>query len=139
MKEGNFMQKTISGPFVVRNQGSGSWQLTSAAGIDIVLRGTGVTAPEMLQDPTLAALRVEWTPDAVRMVARGVHGGRHLTARSALVHEPCPRLYEKLPLASFDAAAQRFWRRVFRLIRIPGGRLLLRFVARRGKRRSAQS
>ena len=44
-----------------------------------------------------------------------------------------------LPLAQFDQKAKRFWGRVFRLMRIPGGRYLLRFLARSdiGGRRTA--
>jgi hypothetical protein len=40
-------------------------------------------------------------------------------------------LYEALPLAGFDATARRFWRRVFLLVRLPGGRYLLRLIAQR--------
>jgi len=133
MKEGNFMQKTICGPFTVRNLGAGSWRLTSPTGMEVQLRGTGAAAPEILQEPGLEALDLEWNNDAVRVTARVARGARNFLSRSALVHEPRPRLYESLPLASFDADAQRFWRRIFRLIRIPGGRYLLRFIAGRGR------
>jgi hypothetical protein len=51
--------------------------------------------------------------------------------RGAIVHEPLPKLYAELPLAGFDERARRFWRRVFRLVRIPGGRHLLGVLARR--------
>jgi hypothetical protein len=52
-------------------------------------------------------------------------------AQSASIQEPQNALYERLPLASFDARAQRFWRRVFLLARLPGGAALLRALARR--------
>jgi hypothetical protein len=39
-----------------------------------------------------------------------------------------------LPLASIDADARRFWRRVFRLVRIPGGRYLLKVLTRARRR-----
>jgi hypothetical protein len=55
-------------------------------------------------------------------------------AASAIVHEPLERLYESLPLASIDADARRFWRRVFRLVRIPGGRYLLKVLTRARRR-----
>jgi hypothetical protein len=141
MKESNFMQKTVSGPFTVRNLGAGAWQLTTQTGTEVLLRGAGAAAPEILQEPGLAALGLEWSTDAVRVTTRGAQGVRSLVSRSALVHEPRPHLYENLPLASFDADAQRFWRRIFGLIRIPGGRYLLRFIARRGrgKPRNAKS
>jgi len=51
-------------------------------------------------------------------------------AANAIVHEPLDQLYERLPLISIDANARRFWRRVFRLVRIPGGRYLLKLLAR---------
>ena len=127
------MQKTVSGPFTVRNLGAGAWQLTNQTGVEVLLRGAGTAAPEILQEPSLASLGLEWSTDAVRVTTRDARGIRSLVSRSALLHEPRPRLYEKLPLASFDADAQRFWRRVFGLIRIPCGRYLLRFIARRGR------
>ena len=127
------MQKTVSGPFTVRNLGAGGWQLTTQTGVEVLLRGAGAAAPEILQEASLVSVRLEWGTDAVRVTTRDAQGVRSLVSRSALVHEPRPRLYEKLPLASFDADAQRFWRRVFALIRIPGGRYLLRFIARRGR------
>jgi len=129
------MHKTVSGPFTVRNLGAGGWQLTTQTGVEVLLRGAGAAAPEILQAASLASLRLEWSTEAVRVTTRDAQGVRSLVSRSALVHEPRPRLYEKLPLASFDADAQRFWRRVFGLIRIPGGRYLLRFIARRGRGR----
>ncbi|HMH88482.1 MAG TPA: hypothetical protein VK523_07555, partial [Steroidobacteraceae bacterium] len=55
-------------------------------------------------------------------------------AASAIVHEPLEHLYESLPLVSIDADARRFWRRVFRLVRLPGGRFLLRILRPSGGR-----
>jgi hypothetical protein len=55
-------------------------------------------------------------------------------AAGAIVHEPLGHLYESLPLVSIDADARRFWRRVFRLVRIPGGRYLLKVLTRPGRR-----
>jgi hypothetical protein len=54
-------------------------------------------------------------------------------AAAAIVHEPLGRLYESLPLANIDANARRFWRRVFRLVRLPGGRYLLKLLTRVGR------
>jgi hypothetical protein len=59
---------------------------------------------------------------------------RSLEAQSAIVHEPQTRLYEALPLVVLDDKARRFWRRVFRLVRIPGGRHLLGILARRTRK-----
>jgi hypothetical protein len=36
-----------------------------------------------------------------------------------------------LPLVVLDAAARRFWGRVFLIARLPGGRRLLRWIAQR--------
>jgi hypothetical protein len=128
------MHKTLSGPFSVRNLGAGAWHLVSGetSGTEIYLRGAGALAPELLQDPTVSRLDLDWRNEGVKIAVAGTAGVRHLTARTVVVHEPRPRLYKSLPLAGFDADAQRFWRRVFRLIRIPGGRFLLRYIARRG-------
>jgi hypothetical protein len=60
---------------------------------------------------------------------------RTIRAQSVIVHEPLARLYEALPLVTLDAKARRFWRRVFRLVRIPGGRHLLGALARFPRRR----
>jgi hypothetical protein len=73
---------------------------------------------------------VEWVADGVRVALGTGPGARQLTARSAVVHLPLAHLYEALPLAGFDDQAQRFWRRVFRLLRLPGGRFLLRLLTR---------
>jgi len=58
---------------------------------------------------------------------------RHGGARTATIHEPRPELYQGLPLVVMDDAAKRFWRRVFLLARIPGGRRLLRWIAERSR------
>jgi hypothetical protein len=65
----------------------------------------------------------------------GADGIWHFNSDSVFIHTPKTRLYENLPLASFDRDAQRFWKRVFRLIRIPGGRLLLGAITRRRRGR----
>ena len=61
----------------------------------------------------------------------GASGVRYFKCGGAVLHEPQMQLYSALPLAQFDAKAQRFWRRIFRLLRIPGGRIVLRWIARR--------
>jgi len=45
-------------------------------------------------------------------------------------------LYAALPLAQFDRRARRFWRRVFLLVRIPGGRSLLGMLTYVSRKRS---
>ncbi len=75
---------------------------------------------------------------AFTVMVTGADGVRRFTSESVFIHEPKTRLYDSLPLARFDAAAQRFWKRVFRLIRIPGGRLLLGAIARRRRGTASQ-
>jgi len=58
-------------------------------------------------------------------------GACTLTADRVLLHEPDERLYDALPLERYTPDARRFWQRVFWLVRLPGGGVLLRFVARR--------
>ncbi len=137
MNDGHELLRTVSGPFSARKLRPGLWHLYSEASVgpELFLDGVGVEADELLQGGPFAALRLEWLADEVTVTLAGVNGvvGRvcQLPARSAVLHEPKPRLYEALPLADFDSGAKRFWNRVFSLLRIPGGRYLLRFIARR--------
>jgi hypothetical protein len=126
-------RQTVSGPFAAQTLATGVWRLTSevAAGSEILLRGVGPEAPALL--PQVSRLSVEWRADGVLLTLTAADGVHHLKAGSAIIHQTQPRLYESLPLASFDVAAQRFWRRVFRLVRIPGGRWLVAFIARRNR------
>jgi len=131
------MSKNLSGPFAARSLGTGAWLLTTGAvgGPEIVLRGAD---PDLrfFADAVVENLTVSWLGDEVELVLTASTGVRALRVSTVIVHEPNTRLYESLPLAGFDTEAQLFWRRVFRLIRIPGGRHLLGFIARRGRGRS---
>jgi hypothetical protein len=125
------MRHTVSGPFSAQELGNGAWQLTGSAGSEIYLRGAGAEVPELLNDASITLLDLDWCDDGVTVALTGARGVRYVKAENAIVHEPKSALYENLPLASFDADAKRFWKRVFRLMRIPGGRLLLGLIARR--------
>jgi hypothetical protein len=127
-------RQTVTGPFAAQTLPTGVWQLTGegASGPQIHLRGVGPEAPRLLAP--ISRLTVEWRADGVLLTLTGADGVHHLKAGSAIIHQPQPRLYESLPLARFDAAAQRFWRRIFRLIRIPGGRWLVALIARRNRK-----
>ena len=74
---------------------------------------------------------IEWQAEDVVLTMTSGGRTRSINARSALVHEPLAHLYDALPLAAVDEKMRGFWRRVFRLIRIPGGRYLLGVLARR--------
>ena len=130
------VRRSLTGPFSVTALGAGAWHLAAAScdGPDVFLRGAGADAPDLLGLPRIAKIALEWRSDAVSVAVPGAQGIRLLTVSSAFIHEPQPGLYEKLPLAGFDVGARRFWRRIFRLMRIPGGRFLLGVVSRARRR-----
>jgi hypothetical protein len=129
-------RQSLAGPFSATKLNSGVWQLWAegAEGAHVYLRGAGPEASKLLAGMRVTALEFEWRTEGVMVRVTGADGVRHFKSESVLIHTPAARLYESLPLASFDAAAQRFWKRVFRLIRIPGGRLVLGAIARRRRR-----
>jgi hypothetical protein len=128
-------RRSLSGPFMALHLTDGAWQLTTEAAhpVQIHLHIAGSAAADALKDPDLQRLDVEWRDSGVTITLTGSAGAAAFKARTVILHDPKPRLYERLPLAAFDADAQRFWRRVFRLMRIPGGRLLLGVIARRNR------
>ncbi len=126
------MRRTLSGAFSAIDLGGGVWLLSSGpSDPQVYLQGIRPDAPDLSQHARITCLCVEWRSDDAVVAVTGANGVRYLTTRSAIIHEPLPRLYESLPLAGFDADAKRFWKRVFRLMRIPGGRFLLGLLARR--------
>lgn len=126
-------RRTLSGPFVACDLGGGLWQLTAAApaALEIYLRIPAAAGGAILAQREIRRLDVEWRADGVMVQVMGAGGAGVLEASSALIHEARDRLYDALPLAGFDAAARRFWSRVFLVARMPGGRHLLRWIARR--------
>jgi hypothetical protein len=127
--------RTLEGPFTCAELRSGALHLTTghAAGPEIHVAGTEERAALALRWTSFDSITVEWHGEGVRLTLACAAGDCVVTARSAVIHEPLARLYECLPLAAFDEPARKFWRRVFRLMRIPGGRHLLRLIARRGR------
>ena len=127
------MRRHLPGTFLTQNLGEGAWRLSrsEAAPIDVFLRGAESGAAEALRSPSVRDIGIEWRAETVVLTMTAAEQPRIITAQSAIVHEPLARLYEGLPLASLDAKARRFWRRVFGLVRIPGGRYLLGALARR--------
>jgi hypothetical protein len=134
-------RRSLTGPFSAKALGGGAWHLAAASsdGPEVFLRGAGADAPDLLGPSRIARIALEWRGDAVSVSVSGAQGTRLLTVSSAIIHEPRPTLYETLPLSGFDAGARRFWRRIFRLMRVPGGRFLLGVVSRvrRGRRGTA--
>jgi hypothetical protein len=130
-------RRSFPGPFSAARLNSRLWQLTAEVpdGARVYLHGAGPEASKLLADTRITALEFEWRTEDVMVSMTGANGVRHFKSENVLIHEPKTRLYDSLPLASFDTHAQRFWKRVFRLIRIPGGRLALVAIARRRRGR----
>jgi hypothetical protein len=97
--------------------------------------GADPRTAEVLRVPEVADIDIEWHAAAVALTMTSAGRRRSVRSIGVIVHEPLARLYEALPLAALDAKARRFWRRVFRLVRIPGGRFLLLAMARRNRAR----
>jgi hypothetical protein len=129
------MRRNFSGAFMPQDLRNGAWQLTRAAPHDmqVFLRDAEHGAARAFGKTPIVDLGIEWHAD--RALLTFMSGDRVATveATTAIVHEPLGLLYESLPLASIDADARRFWRRVFRLVRIPGGRFLLKILRPSGR------
>jgi hypothetical protein len=131
------MRRNLPGTFLTRDLGVGAWRLSRSepAPVDVFLRGAEPAAAEAFRSLTLRDIDIEWRAGTVVLTMTSAARRRTIKAQSAIVHEPLLHLYEALPLISLDEKARRFWRRVFRLVRIPGGRYLLGVLARRTRDR----
>src|SRR5258708_14482748 len=131
------MRRNLPGTFLTQNLGEGGWRLSrsEAAPIEVFLRGADSGAAETLRSPLVRDIGIEWREEKVELTMTSADQPSIIQAQRAIVHEPLARLYEALPLVSLDAKARDFWRRVFRLVRIPGGRSLLGALARRNRHR----
>jgi hypothetical protein len=131
------MRRKLPGTFLTRDLGAGAWRLSrgETEPIDILVSGTESEAADALRSRFVRDIDIEWRAEAVVLSMTSAERRRSVKAQSVIVHEPLPRLYETLPLVTLDAKARLFWRRVFRLVRIPGGRHLLGVLARRTRER----
>lgn len=131
------MRRNLPGGFLARELGERAWRLSRGEPepVEVFVLGAEPAAAGCLRAPDLRDIGLEWRADGVCLTL--MSNGRPSTVKtqSAIVHEPLPHLYAALPLASLDEKARRFWRRVFRLVRIPGGRHLLGVLARRSRGR----
>jgi hypothetical protein len=133
------VERTITAALTARELSAGTWQLSSdpQGGIDIILRGTDPEARAVLSGLRASKAQVTWHRDGIRdgaaVTLTTAGGPRQIRARTVILHESKARLYDGLPLIRLDDVARRFWRRVFWLVRIPGGRRLLGLVARRSR------
>jgi len=126
------MRRNFSGAFLPQDRGNGQWQLTRAAphDMEVYIQDADHDAARVFGQTPIVDLSIEW--HAKKALLTFVSGTRVATveATAVIVHEALGNLYESLPLVSIDADARRFWRRVFRLVRIPGGRYLLKLLTR---------
>jgi hypothetical protein len=127
------LRRNFSGVFLPQDLGAGTWQLCRRAPheVTVFLRDAERAAQQSFGTGPLIDLGIEWHSEKVLLTFMSGEKVASVEAASAIVHEPLDHLYERLPLVSIDADARRFWRRVFRLVRIPGGRYLLKALARR--------
>ena len=130
------LRRNFSGAFQPTTLGDGAWQLSRRAPheIDVFLRDAEHRAAQAFGAAPIIDLGIVWHAENVSLTFMSGERAVSVCAASAIVHEPLERLYESLPLASIDADARRFWRRVFRLVRIPGGRYLLKVLTRARRR-----
>jgi hypothetical protein len=120
----------LNAPFDVEDCGNGLWCLRQHAALDaaVYVRGSLPFA----QLAKCATLGIEW-PDGGGAIISIALPSQTVTVqvKSAFVHEPRPGIYGELPLGRLDARTMRFWRRVFGLVRLPGGQFLLGWLAAR--------
>ena len=129
------LRRNFPGAFVAHDRGNGKWQLARAAppALCVFLRDTEHGAARAFGTLPIVELGIEWQPNRALLTFMSGDKVASVESASAIVHEPLEHLYESLPLVSIDANARRFWRKVFRLVRIPGGRFLLKLLTRSGR------
>lgn len=131
------MRCNLPGTFLTRNLGQDRWRLSRGEPepVEVLVLGSAAPTAESSRALEVRDIDIEWRTDSVWLTF--ISDGRPIAApaQGAIVHEPLPRLYAALPLARLEEPGRRFWRRVFRLVRIPGGRYLLGFLARRSRGR----
>jgi hypothetical protein len=130
------MRRNFSGTFLPLERGHGAWRLSRAAPheADVFLRDAEHGAASAFGNLPLVDLGIEWRDETALLTFMSGDRVASVKAASVIVHEPLGRLYESLPLVSIDADARRFWRRVFGLMRFPGGRYLLKLFTRPARR-----
>ena len=126
---------TLTAPFDREDCGHGVWRLSERGPRAATVYLRGFMPPAGFDSCT--SLSIDWLDSGGAVVAVLLPRGTvTVPVASALVHEPRPGLYRTLPLAHYDAGQARFWQRIFRLVRVPGGRLLLSWLAARSRHRS---
>jgi hypothetical protein len=122
----------LRGPFQVLAEGPAYLYATAqGSACEFWLRGDGARRALLDRAQELA---LEWRASAVHATVTGAASSAMLELQAAAVHTPLRGLYACLPLQSYDAGARAFWRKVFFVVRLPGGRRLLHWLARRPRR-----
>jgi hypothetical protein len=127
------IERTLTGAFRATHLAADAWQLTTGAtgSPEIYLSGVDRDAFAALEGSRASAVTLAWSAAGATVTLISPGASTQFRARAATLHEPRPQLYRGLPLVVLDDAARRFWRRVFWIARIPGGRRLLRWIAQR--------
>jgi hypothetical protein len=129
------MRRNYSGAFLAQDGGRGMWRLDRAAPkTQVFLRGAEAGAAQAFGTAPIVDLGIEWHEEKALLTFMSGNRVSTVQTAAAIVHEHLDHLYDSLPLAGIDANARRFWRRVFRLVRLPGGRFLLKLLTRAGRR-----
>jgi hypothetical protein len=120
-------------PFDVEDCGRGLWCLRPHAALQTAIYVQGPMPFAQLVKS--GSLIIDWLDGGDATLSLGLPS-QIVTApvKSAFVHEPRPMLYGALPMAQLDARTMRFWRRVFALVRLPGGPWLLGWLSKRTRR-----
>jgi hypothetical protein len=130
------IERTLTGAFRATRLAADTWQFTTgvAGSAEIYLCGVDRDAFAALESSTPSAVTLAWSAAGATVTLISPGASTQFRSRMATIHEARPQLYQGLPLVILDDAAKRFWRRVFLIARIPGGRLLLRWIAQRTRR-----
>jgi hypothetical protein len=129
-------QQTLHGRFRFEKLGGGNWRATNLVEPHERLFLHELEPESVEGFDGFSELSISWQRHGtVGIVLRREGGSLELRAASAFVHEHREGLYAGLELPRFSAPARRFWSRIFRLVRLPGGRLLLGWIARRSRSR----
>ncbi|HXP66166.1 MAG TPA: hypothetical protein VN815_11870 [Steroidobacteraceae bacterium] len=131
------MRRNFTGAFISQNRGGGAWHLIRSAPHEatVYVRGAQRDALDAFGLGQISDLGIEWGDEEALLTFMSGGKASSVAAGSVIVHEPLDDLYASLPLAGIDADARRFWRRIFALVRLPGGRVLLRLLTRSRKGR----
>src|ERR1700677_2434808 len=129
------IERTLTGAFRATHLAADTWQLKAgvAGSPEIYLSGVDRDAFAALDGSTPSAVTVAWSAAGATVTLISPGASTQFRSRTATIHEPRPQLYQGLPLVVLDDAARRFWRRVFLIARLPGGRRLLRWIAQRAR------